>query len=73
MAEQADEDTAVPGLATTEQAELAWSAADDADDLYLPGSWRPVCRSALEVSRRVAVAGMITVVDRHAGIWPRVT
>src|SRR4051794_16692805 len=41
MAEQAEEDTVVPELPTTEQAELAWSAANDADDLFLPASWRP--------------------------------
>src|SRR4051794_25232712 len=33
--------TVVPGVPTTEQAELAWSAANDADDLFLPASWRP--------------------------------
>jgi hypothetical protein len=52
-------------LRTTEQAQLAWSAADDADDLFLPGSWRPMCRNALGFAVCVAVAGVITVVDRH--------
>jgi hypothetical protein len=73
MAGRADDDTAARDAdveATVvptprEEPERAWSA-DDGDDLQLPGSWRPVCRNALGVfASCVAVAGVITVVDRH--------
>jgi hypothetical protein len=65
MAEQADEDTAGPELPMTEQAEMAWSAADDADDLLtgLMAADVPQCPRVFAVC--VAVAGVITVVDRH--------
>jgi hypothetical protein len=65
MAEQADEDTAGPELPMTEQAEMAWSAADDADD-FLTGLMAadvPQCPRVFAVC--VAVAGVITVADRH--------